>query len=183
VALENQQHRLPPEASVEASSPRARGLVARLLRSERGQGVVEFAMILPLLGALIFALIDFGKALYYYIDLTHVANEGARIAAVSQATMPNGATSLKGYLCTQFGSGSELNTGSASVNKAVVAVSYDNNNSKNVGDPVTVSVSTTYHWIPFWNIGTMNISSSATMRIENPPSATGTTVITGGTCP
>jgi hypothetical protein len=97
--------------------------------------------------------------------------------------MPNGATSLKQYLCSQFGSGSELNTRSASVDKGTIAVTYDNGNSKNAGDPVTVTVSTVYHWIPFWNIGTMNISSSATMRIENPPAATGTTAITGGTCP
>jgi len=139
-------------------------------------------MILPLFGALIFMLISFGKALYYYIDLTHVAAEGARIAAVSQVTMPNGQTSLKGYLCSQLGSGSELNTGSAAVDKAVVQVSYPAS-TENAGDPVTVGISTNYHWIPFFNLGSMSIQSSATMRIENPPAATGTTEITGGTCP
>jgi hypothetical protein len=45
---------------------------------------------------------------------------------------------------------------------------------------VTVSVSTTYHWIPFFGGGTMNISGSATMRIENPVSAGA--AATGGTC-
>ena len=157
------------------------GLFSRL-RSERGQGVVEFAMVLPLLGALVFALIDFGKALYYYVDLTHVANEGARIASVSQATMPGGGTSLGAYLCAQLGdSGSELRSGSGSVDQAKVTVTYDNATST-TGDPVRVEVSTKYHWIPFWGLGDMTITGSATMRIENPTAATGASYATPVTC-
>ena len=152
------------------------------LCSERGQGVVEFAMVLPLLGALVFALIDFGKALYYYVDLTHIANEGARIAAVSQATMPGGGTSLGGYLCTQLGnSGSELRHGSASVDKAKVFITYNNGTSTS-GDPVTIEVRTKYHWIPFTRLGAMTISGTATMRIENPTAATGASYSTPVTC-
>ena len=54
--------------------------------------------------------------------------------------------------------------------------------SKNVGDPVTVSVSTKYHWIPYFGGGSINISGSATMRIENSIANTGSTIITSGTC-
>jgi Flp pilus assembly protein TadG len=139
-------------------------------------------MVLPLLGALVLMLISFGKALYYYIDLTHVANEGARIATVSQTSMPNGGN-LVSYLCSQLGApGSELRAGSGSVDRGKVTVSYDSG-TLNVGDPVTVSVATKYHWIPFFGGGTINIVGSATMRIENSPSLTGTTVIlpSGGT--
>jgi len=165
----------PVSASVldgaSGGNTRGPGLFSRLLRSERGQGVVEFAMVLPLLGVLVFVLIDFGKALYYYIDLTHVANEGARIASVSQKTMPNGSTSLGNYLCNQLGdSKSELRTGSSSVDHASVTVSYGGTST--TGDPVTVAVATTYHWIPWTGIGDMTITGSATMRIENPPAAT-----------
>lgn len=157
------------------------GLFGRL-REERGQGVVEFAMVLPLLGALVFMLISFGKALYYYVDLTHVANEGARIASVSQKTMPGGSTSLGAYLCTQLGgSGSELRAGSSAVDKAKITVSYDNGTST-TGDPVTVAVSTKYHWIPFFGFATMTISGSATMRVENPTAATGASYATPVTC-
>jgi Flp pilus assembly protein TadG len=137
-------------------------------------------MVLPLLGALVFVLIGFGKAIYYYIDLTHVANEGARIATVSPKTLPGGATSLKAYLCGQLGSpSSELRAGSSAVDKAVVTVTYGTA-AQTTGDPVTVAVSTTYHWIPFFGGGTMKISGSATMRIENPVSAGA--AMTGGTC-
>lgn len=152
------------------------------LRGERGQGVVEFAMVLPLLGALVFAIIDFGKALYYYVDLTHIANEGARIAAVSQRNMPGGGTSLGAYLCTQLGnSGSELRKGSGSVEKAKVTVTYNNGTSTS-GDPVTIQVTTKYHWIPFTGLAAMTISGSATMRVENPTAATGASYATPVTC-
>ena len=158
------------------------GFFSRLRSDERGQGVIEFAMVLPLLAILVFVLIDFGKALYYYIDLTHVANEGARIASVSAATLPGGATSLSDYLCGQLGDSakSELRTGSASTDKAKVTISYDNGGSTNSGDPVTVEVSTSYHWIPWTKLAALKVGGSATMRIENPVSATGTTVITPG---
>ena len=140
-------------------------------------------MVLPLLAILAFVLIDFGKAVYYYIDLTHVANEGARIASVSSATMPGGAASLSDYLCGQLGDSakSELRKGSSSVDRASVTISYDNAGSTNTGDPVTVQVTTKYHWIPWTGLAAMDVGGSATMRIENPVSATGTTAITPGT--
>jgi hypothetical protein len=101
-------------------------------------------------------------------------------------------TSLAAYLCSQMGKSggtSELRTGSGDVDRASVTVSYDNANSKTTGDPVTVSVQTHYYWIsnafrrwfPIPRLG-IDVVGSATMRIENPVAATGTTVITGGTC-
>ena len=145
-------------------------------------------MVLPLLAVLVFVFIDFGKAVYYYIDLTHVANEGARIASVSSATLPGGATSLSAYLCNQLGEAgkSELRTGSSAVDKAKVTITYDKESDgitdkTSTGDPVTVEVKTKYHWIPWTGLGALDVGGSATMRIENPVSATGTTVITSGT--
>src|SRR5207302_9134638 len=65
-------------------------LLALIRRSERGQSVVEFAMVLIPFAALVLILLQFGKAVYYYIDLTHVANEGPRIVTVSPTKMPDG---------------------------------------------------------------------------------------------
>jgi hypothetical protein len=145
--------------------------------SEAGQAVVEFALVLPLLCALVFAMIDFGKALYYYVELTHVANEGARIATVNPATLPGGSSSLKTYLCSQLGSSSsELRSGSHSVDRATVAISP----AGNIGDPVTVTVSTNYHWIPFFGGGSVHIGGSATMRLEQ--ATTGNGLLVGGQC-
>jgi hypothetical protein len=180
MTLNAEQTRVHASASGRASGQQPGGpahLSTRLRQSELGQSVVEFAMVLPLLGALVFMLISFGKALYYYIDLTHIANEGARLATVSPANLPGSPTSFGTYLCGQLGnSTSELRAGSSAVDKAKVTITYNNAGSKNVGEPVTVAVSTNYHWIPFFGGGTINIEGSATMRIENPVAATGSTL-------
>ena len=58
---------------------RTRGRV----RGERGTAMVEMALVLPWLLLLLLAMIDFGKAINYWIDETHLANEGARWATIS----------------------------------------------------------------------------------------------------
>lgn len=54
----------------------------RLGRSERGQALAEFAMILPVFFLLLFSLVDFGRAFYTWLVLTNAAREGARVGAV-----------------------------------------------------------------------------------------------------
>ena len=52
---------------------------------ESGVALVEFAMVLPLLLILLLLILDFGRAINYWIDTTHLASEGARLAAVDKA--------------------------------------------------------------------------------------------------
>jgi hypothetical protein len=52
----------------------------RWFSSQRSQGLVEFAIIAPILLLLTFGIIDFGRGLYFYITLQQAANEGARVA-------------------------------------------------------------------------------------------------------
>jgi Flp pilus assembly protein TadG len=54
----------------------------RIQQASKGQSLVEFAMVLPLLVILIFGIIDFGMGLRSYISLTNATREGARFAAV-----------------------------------------------------------------------------------------------------
>ena len=49
-------------------------------RSQRSQGITEFALIAPVILLLTFGIIDFGRGLYFYITLQQAANEGARVA-------------------------------------------------------------------------------------------------------
>jgi Flp pilus assembly protein TadG len=147
------------------------------VRSERGQGVVEFAMILPILGALVLMFIQFGKAINYWIDLTHVANEGARFATVGAP----GSTNLMKSVCGTLETG-ELRNGTGEVNAAKVTVTYPNT-TRDVGDPVNVKVAATYHWLPFWNAGTWNIQGSATMRLERDETGNAAMAPGTGTCP
>src|SRR5438093_9979902 len=50
---------------------------------ERGVALVEFALVLPLVLLLLFGMIDFGKAINYWNDETHLVNEAARQAVVN----------------------------------------------------------------------------------------------------
>jgi Flp pilus assembly protein TadG len=53
-------------------------------RSERGQSMTEFALVLPLLVVLLFGIIQFGITFNNYISLTDAVRAGARKAAVSR---------------------------------------------------------------------------------------------------
>jgi Flp pilus assembly protein TadG len=50
---------------------------------ERGQALVEFAIVVPLFLLCLFALIDFSRLLFTYASMTNGAREMARIASVS----------------------------------------------------------------------------------------------------
>ena len=140
------------------------------LGGEEGTALVEFALILPILALLLFAMLDFGKAFNYWIDETHLANEGARWAVVNRNP---GGGSLQQYIRQQATTAELRNGGTASIpNPAQVCISFPNGTS-NVGDPVLVTVSATYHWLPILGgrigIAQTTISGSSDMRLEALP--------------
>jgi Flp pilus assembly protein TadG len=55
-------------------------------RRQRGQGLTEFALVIPIFLLLVVALFDLGRAVFAYNTLTNAAREGARIAIVNQYT-------------------------------------------------------------------------------------------------
>jgi Flp pilus assembly protein TadG len=64
----------------------------RRFLGERGQGLVEFVLVLPLLCLIILAIVQFGVLWNNYETLTAATREGARKAAVSRtAADPVGA--------------------------------------------------------------------------------------------
>jgi Flp pilus assembly protein TadG len=141
------------------------------LKSEKGTALVEFALVLPVLLLILFGVLDFGKAFNYWNDETHLAAEGARWAVVN--SNPGGSQSLQEYIQQQADS-AELR------GLAVVCVSFPNNpdtgSSGQVGDPVTVTVKSTYTWLPFVSSRaglspTTSIAGTATMRLEALPTS------------
>jgi Flp pilus assembly protein TadG len=139
---------------------------------ERGAVLVEFALVLPLLLILVFGMLEFGKAFNYWIDTTHLANEAARWAVVNHNP---GAGTLQEYVKGQANTLELRDGGTASIpsgDEAEVCISFPSG-TDNVGDPVQVTVTATYHWIPFVGdrIGSANvtITGSATMRLEARP--------------
>jgi len=60
-------------------------------KSEQGQSITEFALALPILALLLFAVVQFGIAFNNYVTLTDATRAGARKAAVGrQSTNPVG---------------------------------------------------------------------------------------------
>ncbi len=134
--------------------------------------MVEFALVLPLLLVLVFGMLEFGKAFNYWIDTTHLANEGARWAVVDHNP---GAGTLQEYVKGRANTVELRDGGTASIpagDEAEVCISFPNGTA-NVGDPVLVTVTATYHWLPFIgdriSSADVTISGSATMRLEAPP--------------
>jgi Flp pilus assembly protein TadG len=143
----------------------------RLVADQKGTSLVEFALILPVLALILFGLLDFAKAFNYWNDQTHLAAEGARFAVVN--SNPGGSQSLQQYLQQQADT-TELR------GLAVVCISFptnpDTGSSGQVGDPVEVTVKSSYSWIPFVASKaslspTTTITGSATMRLEALPTA------------
>ncbi len=70
----------------------------RCLARERGQGLVEFTLIVPLFLLMLVAMIDFGFAFYTNLTVEYASREGARIGAALAAgnsTLPCGPASGK----------------------------------------------------------------------------------------
>jgi hypothetical protein len=141
-----------------------------LHRCEAGVALVEFALVLPLLLVILFGMLDFGKAFNYWIDETHLANEGARWAVVNKN--PGGGT-LQEYIQQQADTPELRNGGTSSVPGPLqICISFPSG-SANVGDPVHVTASSTYNWLPLIGnrigITQTTITGSATMRLEAIP--------------
>ncbi len=53
-------------------------------QGSRGQGLVEFALVVPVIALLVFGFIDVGRAVFEFNTLTNAARQAARVAAVNQ---------------------------------------------------------------------------------------------------
>jgi TadE-like protein len=51
-------------------------------RHERGQGLAEFAIVLPVFLLIVFAIIDLGRVIWATDNITNAAREGARYASI-----------------------------------------------------------------------------------------------------
>jgi hypothetical protein len=75
---------------------------ARRQRRARGQGLVEFALVLPVFLLILFGVIDGGRFVYMSSTLSQAAREGARLGAVEAGWMGSsdpGCGQLGGPVC------------------------------------------------------------------------------------
>lgn len=160
-----------------------------LRESQDGQAVVELALVLPVLLLVLLGIVDFGRAVNYWNDETHLANVAARYAAVGgTGGTCNGTDYSKGHTLTEYVQceagidSAELKNSSGTrtgvQGSLAVCVSIPE---PIVGASVTVKVTAKYSWLPepkvlggSFKFAETPISGTATMRLEQvPPSSLG----------
>jgi Flp pilus assembly protein TadG len=57
-----------------------------LIHKQKGQSLVEFALILPLMVLIVVGIFDLGRAFFAYIAISNAAREGARVYIFSPKT-------------------------------------------------------------------------------------------------
>jgi Flp pilus assembly protein TadG len=151
------------------------------IHDQQGQALVEFALVLPILIVLLFGMVEFGRGFNYWNDATHISAEGARFAAVNRKPDPASGASLQAQLRAQLDTAELRSGGSAALpTPAQVCIDFPNTTS-NAGDPVRVSVTFIYHWLPVIDKATKLIdkkkgfpatttfTSTSVMRLETLP--------------
>ena len=159
---------------------------------QRGVALIEFALVLPMILLILLGMIDVGKAVNYWNDETHLANEAARSAAVNKRIVP---TELINETVKNEADSAELRnggTGSVSSPGVQICIWFPNNtNSADdpvrdhaIGDPVQVIVHAQYNWLAYL-VGKglpvhSDLSASSTMRLEQTYRANGSDAFTTG---
>ncbi len=126
----------------------------RFLNDQRGQSLVEFALVVPVFVTILFGIIEFSRMFETMNVVTSAAREGARVAAV---TAPDGSQ-------VQSAAQSVLNAGGVGGNATITV------GGPGSGNMVTVTVSINYtpltgSIIP--GLSSMQITKSAVMRWES----------------
>ena len=129
---------------------------ADVLRREDGQAITEFALILPVLVALLLGIIQFGIVFNNYLTITDAARAGARKAAVSRFLGDNGAAAKT----TAQNSAQQLNQTDLKV--TVTSTNWDV-----PGSDVNVTVTYPYSInILGWTVKAGDLSSTTKERLE-----------------
>ena len=101
-----------------------------MLRGQRGTTTVEFAIIGTVLMTVLFAMIEFGRALFVMNALTEVTRRAARVATVCPVNDPAGASA------GVFGDGDGRSTVVNGLTTANLAIEYLDQAGNVVADPV-----------------------------------------------
>ncbi|HEY0602590.1 MAG TPA: TadE family protein [Herpetosiphonaceae bacterium] len=147
--------------------------------SDPGQSLVEFALIAPLLFALMFVLVELGIVFSTYIGLTNSAREAARAGVAYQYTASSSGT--PSVATVDAGRSAVMNSAIMDTLNPIINVanvsglnptySYDpttpTNNNYRYGDKLTVTLSYPHAlFFNLFNVGTITIQASSEMRLE-----------------
>jgi Flp pilus assembly protein TadG len=125
------------------------------VQDEGGQAVVEFALVLPILLAIVTAIFSFGIIFKNYLTLVDAVRNGARVAAVSRSASDPATTAKTAVV--NAGSDLGLTTSNVTVNPGPWTA----------GSSVTVTASYPYTISVFGiAVTTGSLTSSTTVRVE-----------------
>lgn len=157
-------------------------------RASRGQGLVEFALVFPLIALLLFGIIDLGRAVYGFNTIANAAREGVRVAVVNQSenTTDPASTVCRKDMPVEVPAAPHWSIKACAAQSAIalgvktsdVSVSYSAPSSDphmsctasalSVGCIATVTVK--YIWVPvtplLGNLGGINMTSTSQMPVE-----------------
>lgn len=128
----------------------------KVLKNHKGQAMVEFALILPILLLLVMGIAEFGMMFNAYLSVQNATREGARIGIV-------GATDEEME--------ERILSTSPSLREERMAITIEpNSNTRTSGETLRVLVDYDYQMtVPFIGIlfgGSVNLSGESSMRIE-----------------
>lgn len=138
---------------------------------QQGVAAIEFALVLPILTVLVFGIIEFSTMLYDKAMITNASREGARVGIVyrydpaSGLNHPGDAEIIN--TVNNYIQGHLISLGSPStINPPDITRVGDAS-----GDPLTVTVTYTYHFLVLPNFittltGGINLSAVTIMRME-----------------
>ena len=132
--------------------------LSRITRNTRGTAAVEFAVVAPLLFAVVLGLVEFGRAIMVEQTIVSASREACRTAVLAGTTKQdviNRATS-------------SLNA--AGINNFTITMNPDPPSSAAEGTPVTVTITVSFNnitWLPVpIYLGGKNLTASSVMRRE-----------------
>lgn len=131
------------------------------MKSEKGQAMLEFALILPILLALVCGIIDFGWIFYHQSELNNCAREGARYAIVN-----TGKTDRIALIQNKVN-----NTATSSIKPITITITYSNLQTPLLGDVTLILSSNVKVLTPLAGIFVDNqqvaLTARATMKVES----------------
>ena len=135
--------------------------------NQRGQNLLEFALILPLLAIVVFGVLDLGRVFFASIGLTSAAREGVRYLTMH----PNDISNDSGaYLGSKVAAVNEANYAKISITETNVNVTCsnidDDSDFCDSGTPATVTVTYDFDLILGWVLpGPITVTRSAEMIV------------------
>lgn len=140
----------------------------KLIKNEKGQSMVETALVLPIVLLLLLGIFDFGWLFYNKLNVENCARDGARYAAVYYDIDDtiNSDKAVREYV-------KKLKPNLSDSNITIIPVSFGGKNNAFLEVKINTNVKTLTPLIgAFFDNGTCHMEASCTFRREKPESTT-----------